>query len=258
MSEAAFEEEVIVEPEPEAQPEPEPAIDVQAEVDRAIQARDSQWMAHNESQKAQPPSDHQRHAEPEPSNDYTTEIDNLYTNDETGHRTKDAIDKHFKLLIKSMGLESNLTEDQVRNIASSESGLVRDQIRTGLAITQEVQDLVARGLIADEEAGLVQSAYSKAISAPGMKDAGSNPANAPYILKSVFYDMVKDGKLKPGAPRRRPSNPMQPGGNGAPASAPEAIDPSTSPFQSVRNMDKNKLSSVREASKENYARANRG
>lgn len=249
-----------VEPEPTAEPppaaEPPPRTFTADEVQRLIATRDRQWQEWAANQPAlalpetTPPAT-------EPSVNVDDEIAALYSDDEVGKRTRAAIDKHFELLLRKRGLDASdrLTRDEVAQIAEAASGKVRDQIRSGLTVTQEVSDYVNRGVISDDDAAILQRTYTAVLNLPQMRAAAEDPANAPWILKGVFADLVKEGKIKPFS-KPRPTNPLQPGGSGNAAPKAPTVDPSTSPFKSVRALSKEALSKARETSRRNYDRAN--
>jgi hypothetical protein len=231
---------------------------------QAITQRDQQWQQQVQTQQQQVQAQQQQQPQPQPAPNPTDEVDSeiaaLYTDDEVGRRTRQAVDKHISLMIKKLGVDpsNSLTVKDVQQIAAGESGRVRDQIRSGLTITQEVSELVARNVINDEDAAVVQQAYTQELQKPSMRAAADNPANSPFILKSVVYDLIKGKKIIPYARPKRPTNPLQPGGPGVTPLAEEPINPAASPFQSVRNMDKDQLAKVRNRSKNNYEAANRG
>jgi hypothetical protein len=227
---------------------------VRGMLNSAIEARDRQWQERIGQQQRQQPAP-QAQPQAQPANDIDGKIAALYTDDEVGRRTKEAVDQHFALAMEKSGYDpsANITREEVRHIAGQASGLVRDQIRSGLSVTQEVTDLVNRGVIADADTNMVQAEYSQRMNA-----AGNNPAAADLTLKAAVYDLIKDNKIQPFAQPRRNHNPLSPGG-GAPATpAPAPIDPQSSPFQSVRNMSKDQLKTARAHSKINYENANRG
>ena len=227
--------------------------------------RDAQWrqMVTNvqnqkagEAQNAPPPSD------ANDTSEVDSEIASIYTDDEVGRNTRQAVDKHLNLLLKKRGLDGDnqITTAEVRRIAAGEAGVVRDQWRSGLATTQEVQDLVARNVIAPDEAELVQTAFSTALAHPDNAALTANPKMMPLLLKSVTYDLIKEGKIKPHT-RKRPTNPLQPagGGNGTlSADAPQAVDPKTSPFKSVRALNTDQAKAADTTSTVHYEAANRG
>ena len=241
-------------PEPEPQPEPQPetytAEQVQAHINAAVLERDRQYREW-EAQKKPAPA-------PEPKNDVDAEIAALYSDDESGKRTRETIERHLNLKMQAMGIDpsASLTREDVEKIAAQQSGLVREQIRSGLTITQEVQDLVARNVIGTDDAAVVQQAYSQTIASPHMKEAADNPANAPWILKGVVYDLIKSGKVKPDS-KPRNTTPLTPSGP-APEAKPAPVDPSTSPFPSVKKLNKETLEAARATSLRNYERATRG
>lgn len=249
-------------PDPAPTPEYTPAqqAQIQAYLRTVLESRDKQWQERL-AQIQQTPSPEP--AAPSPgtpdvTEDIDAEIAALYSPDEAGTRTRSAIEKHVKLLLKKSGLDkSGLTLEDVRKIAAEESGVVRNELRSGLSVTQEVQDLASRGVIGDDDISEVQKRYNQVLAQPGMQQAAANPNNAPWILKGVVYDLVKEGKIKPYSKPRRPTNPLAPSGPGG-APKPEPIDPSKSPFSSVRNMKKEELEAVRNLSTSNYRRANGG
>jgi len=227
--------------------------------------RDAQWrqmVTNLQNQKA----GEAQAVSPANAND-TSEVDSeiaaIYTDDDVGRNTRQAVDKHLNLLLKKRGLdgENQLTTDEVRRIAASEAGVVRDQWRSGLATTQEVQDLVTRNVIAADEAELVQTAFSTALAHPNNKALTADPKMMPLLLKSVTYDLIKEGKIKPHT-RKRPTNPLQPagGGNGTlPSNAQQVeLDPKTSPFKSVRALDTDQAKAADTTSTAHYEAANRG
>jgi len=227
--------------------------------------RDAQWrqmVTNLQNQKA----GEAQAVSPANAND-TSEVDSeiaaIYTDDDVGRNTRQAVDKHLNLLLKKRGLdgENQLTTDQVRRIAAGEAGVVRDQWRSGLATTQEVQDLVTRNVIAADEAELVQTAFSTALAHPNNKALTADPKMMPLLLKSVTYDLIKEGKIKPHT-RKRPTNPLQPagGGNGTlPSNAQQVeLDPKTSPFKSVRALDTDQAKAADTTSTAHYEAANRG
>ena len=227
--------------------------------------RDAQWrqmVTNLQNQKAR-----EAQAVPPVNVNDTSEVDSeiaaIYTDDDVGRNTRQAVDKHLNLLLKKRGLdgENQLTTDQVRRIAAGEAGVVRDQWRSGLATTQEVQDLVTRNVIAADEAELVQTAFSTALAHPNNKALTTDPKMMPLLLKSVTYDLIKEGKIKPHT-RKRPTNPLQPagGGNGTlPSNAQQVeLDPKTSPFKSVRALDTDQAKAADTTSTAHYEAANRG
>ena len=247
-------------PEPEPTPapaEPETFSPQQEEVvRRLILDRDQQWKQHYDNQApAQTPAE----TPAEPTDDIESDISALYTDDEAGRATRRSVETHFDLLLKKNGIgaDEKITLEDVERIASDRAALTENRMRSGLAINDEVSDLVKRNVISTEDAEIVQKAYTTTLSAPGMKDSAENPANAPYILKSVVYDLIKAGKLKPFSQRARPTNPLAPGGPAGPAQ-PVALseDPKDSPFQAVRNLTKEQLAVARATDERNYARAN--
>jgi hypothetical protein len=237
--------------------QPEPVVDREAEmkavVDRVVKERDDQWIAYNAQSQPEPVK-----AE-EPAADVGQDIKALYTDDEQGRLTQKTFDEHMMLKFKEMGIDpgKGVTLEDVERIADQRAQNVREQIRSGLTITQEVTNLVQSGKISPEDSRVVQHAYSQACDTPQMRAAAQNPANAPWILKGVVYDLWKAGKITTDPKPKRNENPLTPGGNGAPPAQTEVTDPSTSPFQSVRNMDKDKLDLARNLSKANYGAANR-
>ena len=258
VEEAAVEEAPVEQPAAEAAPAPDNReAEMRAVMDKVIQQRDEQWMAYNQQNQQQQQQQQQQY-QPQPKEDNTSKLNSLYTDDETGRSTQDTISKHFKLMVEEEGLAPGVSLQDVERISEEKASRVREQIRSGLTITNEVHDLVNRGLIAPEDAATVQSAYTQKSAHPSMRAAAENPANAPWILKGVVYDMFKDGTIKPNPTPKRNASPLTPGGNGTPPEKPAPIDPATSPFQSVRNMDKGKLEAARNLSKANYAKANRG
>jgi hypothetical protein len=227
--------------------------------------RDAQWrqmVTNLQNQKAG-----EAQAVPPVNVNDTSEVDSeiaaIYTDDDVGRNTRQAVDKHLNLLLKKRGLdgENQLTTDQVRRIAAGEAGVVRDQWRSGLATTQEVQDLVTRNVIAADEAELVQTAFSTALAHPNNKALTTDPKMMPLLLKSVTYDLIKEGKIKPHT-RKRPTNPLQPagGGNGTLLSNAQQVelDPKTSPFKSVRALDTDQAKAADTTSTAHYEAANRG
>ena len=227
--------------------------------------RDAQWrqmVTNLQNQKAG-----EAQAVPPVNVNDTSEVDSeiaaIYTDDDVGRNTRQAVDKHLNLLLKKRGLdgENQLTTDEVRRIAAGEAGVVRDQWRSGLATTQEVQDLVTRNVIAADEAELVQTAFSTALAHPNNKALTTDPKMMPLLLKSVTYDLIKEGKIKPHT-RKRPTNPLQPagGGNGTlPSNAQQVeLDPKTSPFKSVRALDTDQAKAADTTSTAHYEAANRG
>jgi hypothetical protein len=245
----------------EATPEAEPTAltaeqqaNVRSMLNSAIEARDRQWQERIASQQQnQPPPENT--GEPAGS-EIDGKIESLYTNDEVGRRTREAVNQHIELYLQKMGMDpsTQLTREEVQQIAAGSAGAVRDQIRSGLAVTQEVTDLVQRGMIGDEDATIVQQEYSARMNANG-----NHPAAANDILKATVYDLIKDSKIKPFARPRRNTSPLTPGG-GAPANigTPPPVDPAASPFQSVRNLSKEQLAKARNTSKNNYDKANAG
>lgn len=243
-------------PEPEPQPEPDPSRFTPEQEQRVmamIQERDRQWEARNAAEAVAKPA-----PAPAPAPDVDAEIAALYSDDENGKRTRETIERHLNLKMQAMGIDpsASLTREEVQQIAAQQSGLVREQIRSGLTITQEVQDLVARNVIGDDDAAVVQKAYSQTIASPAMKNAADNPANAPWILKGVVYDLIKSGKVKPDLQRRN-TNPLTPAGP-APEAKPAPIDPSTSPFPSIKKTSKEALEAARATSLRNFKGANGG
>ena len=248
--------------EPAAQPAVTDFSDAQkAQIRALIQQRDGQWQTWAQQQQAQAQA--RRAPDPAPAKparvepDVDSEIASLYSDDDIGKKTRSAIDKHFNLLMKKLGIDPSqqLTRAEVERIADERTGRVREQIRSGITITQEVSNLVSRGVIDDDDAKVVQQAYSQALSNPEMAAAAENPANAPWILKGVVYDLVASGKLRPYSKPKRSTNPLQAGGP-APAARPPAADPAKSPFAAVRGMSKDKLAAVRSLGQANYERAN--
>ena len=212
---------------------------------QAIQRRDQQWQQRIQQQESQKPVQEPKQAPiADEEDDIDAQIAALYSDDDTGRATQKAISQHLRLMLKKMGAGSGLTEEQVRNIAAEAAGGVRNEIRSGLSVNEEVSDLVRSGVISGNESAIVQKEYQKVLRDPQMAQAAADPANAPWILKGVVYDLVKAGKLKPGAERKRPKNPMSPGGPGG--AAPKAtIDPKASPFKTVRSLSAEKLKEVR-------------
>jgi hypothetical protein len=258
VEEAAVEEAPVEQPAAEAAPAPDNReADMRALVDKVIQQRDEQWMTYNQQSQNQQQQYQQQQYQPQPKEDTSSKLNALYTDDETGRSTQDTISKHFKLMVEEEGLAPGVSLQDVERISEEKAGRVREQIRSGLTITNEVHDLVRSGLIAPEDINTVQSAYTQRSAQPSMRVAAENPSNAPWILKGVVYDLFKNGTIKPNPAPKRNTSPLTPGGNGTPPEKPAPIDPATSPFQSVRNMDKGKLEAARNLSKANYAKANR-
>ena len=227
--------------------------------------RDAQWrqMVNNvQNQKAGEAQNAPPTSNTKDTSEVDSEIASIYTDDEVGRNTRQAVDKHLNLLLKKRGLDGDnqITTAEVRRIAAGEAGVVRDQWRSGLATTQEVQDLVTRNVIAPDEAELVQTAFSTALAHPNNKALTADPKMMPLLLKSVTYDLSKEGKIKPHT-RKRPTNPLQPagGGNGTlSADTPQAVDPKASPFKSVRALNTDQAKAADTTSTAHYEAANRG
>jgi hypothetical protein len=269
-SEPVVEVEPAPEPAPaaESDPQPQPAQGTSAftteqeeVVRRLIGERDKQWQGYMEQQTPAAAE-----AAPAPTHDVVpdqieSDISALYTDDDAGRAIRRSVETHFNLLLKKEGLDADdkITRSDVERIANDRANMVREQLRSGLSINDEVSDLVKRGVIGVDDAAVVQEGYSSSLSSPGMKEAAENPKNAPWILKGVVYDLVKSGKIRPYSKKARATNPLQPSGAGAAAApAPPSEDPLTSPFASVRNLSKDQLKSARASSTTNYNRANSG
>ena len=136
---------------------------------------------------------------------------------------------------------------------------VQDRLQSGANITSEVESLVASGVIQPTEARSVQQAYSAKLRDPGMSQAASSPANAAYILKSIVYDMVKNKEIRPFTRPAQPTSPLT-SSPGSPARAEESVslDPSKSPFKSVRQMTPERFKEIQTQSNGTYMKANGG
>ena len=255
-----------VEPEVQAQPEANSGAAFTASQENLIrsmiQRRDMEWQRHVESQSETSTNSQAAPAAeqaPENAGNIESEISSLYTDDDVGRATRRSVERHLELILKKKGIDSSnsISRNDVERIATEKSTLVRDQLKSGLTINQEVSDLINRGVIGENDAKVVQKQYSSALNSPGMKSAAENPKNAPWILKGVVYDLVKAGKIKPFSKPPRPTNPLTPGGSGAnPAPAPISEDPSSSPFASIQSLSKEQLKTARNLSNKNYEKAN--
>ena len=231
----------------------------QANVRRLIQQRDHQWQEwtrqqqNNESQ-----TDHQA-AE---FDELTREIRGYYTDDEVGQKTFETIEKH---LSRRIGSGEQVTMQDVRNEAASAAGAaagnVRSQVQSGVVITNELRSLVDEGVISTaSEKRIVEAEYTARLDNPQMAQAASTPHGAQMILKGVVYDLIKGKKIKPGAKPKPPTNPFSSGGNGSPASVTnsDTLDPSKSPFASVRAMSQEQMDDAANTSRLHFAGAANG
>jgi len=246
--------EPVSEPAPSTPSEPQLTPEQMRQmVTTAIEQRDTQWQAEIGRREQAATQAAQETSQPDPtpaasSDDIDEQIAALYTDDKTGRETQRAITNHLNLMLQKLGISggnSGLTVEDVQKIAAEQAGTVRNEIRSGLSVNQEVEELVTGGVIAPAEAKMVQARYSETLRQPGMQESAADPNNSSWIIKGVVYDLVKEGKLKPGAPRKRPTPAIAPGGPGY-SPAPATIDSSSSPFKSIREMGTDKLKAIRE------------
>ena len=256
------EEETVVEPQPEPQVEPqaaEPQADPntfttaqQGMLKRVIQHRDAQWQQHMQQQQQAQPQQVQ-----EPQTDVETRARKLYTDDEVGQKTYEAIRDHMKIAgEETAGQQADtVTREEAASLAAAAADQVRNQVQSGYKITQTVTDLVLTGAIKPEDAQTVQTEFDARMVDPTTAQVASTPAGAEIVLKNVVYDLVmKDKKITPHPQPVAPTPVFTPGGNGAPV-APEQnpqLDPQNSPFQAVRDLDKARMIELDGISKANY------
>ncbi len=235
----------------------DPSPNAREFVQNIVKERDRQWSEREAALQAEVNAlrTSQTQSQSTESN-VESQIAGLYTDDEVGRRTREAIDRHLEL--RGLTNTNSLTEDEVRKIAGESAGRVRDQIHAGYATTREVDELVHRNVIGDADKSIVQREWSTRLSDPSYAQLVDNPQAAEGALKVVVYDLIKEGKIKPYS-RKRPTNPLQPGGNGSPPpreATPDSVDPSRSPFASVRKMSKEDAERIDNLSTGNYRRAN--
>jgi hypothetical protein len=227
----------------------------QANVRRLIQQRDQQWQDWTRQQQNQQT---QTASEAAVLDELTTEIRGYYTDDEVGQKTFETIEKHLK---KRLGSGERVTMQDVRNVAAQEAGNVRNQVQSGVAITNEVKALVTEGVISTaSEQRIVEAEYTARLDDPQMAQAASTPQGAEMILKGVVYDLIKGKKIKPGAKPKAPVNPLSSGGNGSPSRPvkSESLDPSKSPFASVRAMSEDDVKAAANTSHSHFSGAANG
>ena len=231
----------------------------QANVRRLIQQRDQQWQ---EWTRQQQNSEGQTANQAAEFDELTKEIRGYYTDDEVGQKTFETIEKH---LAKRVGSGENITMQDVRNEAAAAAGAaagnVRSQVQSGVVITNELKSLVNEGVISTaSEKRIVEAEYTSRLDDPQMAQAASTPHGAQMILKGVVYDLIKGKKIKPGAKPKPPTNPFSSGGNGSPASVTnsDALDPSKSPFASVRAMSQEQMDDAANTSRSHFAGAANG
>ncbi len=235
----------------------DPSPNAREFVQNVVKERDRQWSEREAVLQAEVNALKVSQAQPQNTeSDVDNQIAGLYTDDEVGRRTREAIDRHLEL--RGLTNTNNLTEEEVRRIAGESAGRVRDQIHAGYATTREVDELVQRNVIGSADKSIVQREWTTRLSDPAYAQLVNNPQAAEGALKVVVYDLIKEGKIKPYS-RKRPTNPLQPGGNGSPPqreATPDSIDPSRSPFASVRKMSKEDAEKIDSLSAGNYGRAN--
>ena len=229
----------------------------QATVRRLMEQRDQQWQQWHQGQRnAQANAGAQSAAAAAEVDEMTQELRGLYTDDEVGQKT---IEKHLKKRLAAGGQGPNAS--QVAQIARQEADKVRNQVQSGVAVTNEVRALVSEGVISTQsEQRIVEAEYTNRLSDPSMAQAASTPIGAEMILKGVVYDLIKTKKIKPGAKPKPPANPLTSGGNGSPSpvASKEALDPRKSPFASVRAMSEADVRAAADTSRGNFAGAANG
>tara|TARA_R110000787_G_scaffold31886_1_gene84395 strand:- start:6968 stop:7792 length:825 start_codon:yes stop_codon:yes gene_type:complete len=239
------------------------SMEQQDRVRGMIQQRDTQWQQWAADKVRQTQQTQQAPANAAPVTDEVgDDLRALYTDDDVGQKTFDTIEKHIRKRI-GPGQQRPPTRAEIAAIARGESDKVRNQVQSGVTVTNEVNNLVQRGVISGgTEKSLVEQEYTSRLANPQVATAAQTPGGAEMILKTVVYDLISDGKIKPGSKPKQPSgSPLQPGGNGSPApGAPDlaSLDKSKSPFASVRAMSDADVKENRAVSAGNFGRASNG
>ena len=244
----------VVDPQPVSDPVDEGKLTAgqQERVRQMIQQRDNQWNQHVQGLQQARNGDAAAQAKADTESDTRTkEIRALYANDEVGQRTFDAIEKHLEL--RAVAGEK-VTMADVRRVSDESANTVRNQVQSGVAITNEVKALRETGVLGTmQEQKVVEQEYTNRLQDPQMAQAASTPIGAEMILKGVVYDCIKAGKVKPGTKPKPPESPFSPSGPGSSPQAPAPVDHSQSPFAGVRALTADQAKSADATSIKNFA-----
>lgn len=173
--------------------------------------------------------------------------------DEVGQQTFDAVRTVAEAILASRG--ETLTEAKVAEIAQQAAGGVRQELNSGMAMTNEINSLTAQNNLTQKEAQIFQRTLGSMMQDPQFAASAKNPQNVPWIVKGALMDLARDGKVKLGRqPRSQPSV-LQPGGNGLPPNVPEVVKASDIPIPDVAEFSEERLAELYAMSQANHKEA---
>ena len=176
--------------------------------------------------------------------------------DDVGQQTFDAVASVVKALAKEN--KGGLTEEQTREIAMQAAGGVRQELNSGMAMTNGMNDLVTQNNLTQKEAQAFHASIASKMQDPQFAQSAKDAKNVPWILKGTLMDLSAEGSVKLGRqPRAQNGNVLQPGGNGAAPSIQEELKPEDNPLPAVRGLSPERMKEVYELSKANHGKAMR-
>jgi len=159
-----------------------------------------------------------------------------FGNDEVGQQTFDAVASVVKAITKG-GAASSLSEEKVWQIATQAAGGVKQELNSGMALTNGMNRIVAENNLTQKEAQAFHAALGRQMQDPQFAQSARIPQNVKWILDGTLMDLARDGAVKLGRqPRAQQGSVLQPGGNGVGRGEPIEILPANSPFETERGM----------------------
>jgi hypothetical protein len=230
-----------------------------AEVKAAMSARDQQLHNHYSQLQAQQTDEKTQATELQAtetaegikSDDH---LRSLFGKDDVGQQTYEMVEEFFTT---KFGKQDVVSRSEASELATTAAANAVDGIKASLGTQAEIQRMVSTSAISTDDAKLLGETYANRMSDPGHAQAAQNPQMAALMLNDTFANLVKNGSIKPHAPRKEPV--LQAGINGGTEpvrSKGPTLTQVASRFDSLRSLGADKLKAAQATSNANYEKAN--
>ena len=175
--------------------------------------------------------------------------------DEVGQQTFDAVASVVKAITKG-GAASSLSKDEVWEIATQAAGGVKQELNSGMALTNGMNQMAAELNLTQKEAKAFHARLGEQMQDPNFAASAKIPQNVKWILDGTVMDLARNGTIKLGRqPRAQNGNVLQPGGNGSAPRVPDVVDPKDIPIPDVQGMTPERAQELYELSQANHRKA---
>ena len=225
------------------------AQDNLGKMQEAFRQREAQWQQYAQGVQQQQAQQQQQQTQQPASNEPDSEelyIKQMLGDDETGSKVYEMLDRHFNHKIGKQGVASkDEIMSEVKDYVNRQTG----SIQSTFHVSNQVQDMVGKGMIGAEDAERITGKVASALQA--QPSWAENPQNMDLLMSKIVMDEIRGGQVKPYSGRRTLGNntPVSPGQNGNGNQAREAeqgqLRDAANRFRSLRGLvEKNDMKTL--------------